>query len=151
MADRLDIEVTGFGFLSAIDRAASQLEHPVELMRLIGQTLRENIDHRFDSRTDPAGNPWLPLSPKTLARKKGRGSMLVATGVGRRSLTLNAGDDFVEIGFGQGYMGYHETGTQRMPRRQLLTDDFVAGTLGAQDQADVLAGIEAFLNGLGLS
>ena len=38
MADRLDIEVTGFEFLSAIDREASQLDKPGALMNVIGAT-----------------------------------------------------------------------------------------------------------------
>ena len=152
MVDRLDIEVTGFEFLSAIDRAASQLEKPGALMKLIGATMEENINLRFITKTDPSGNPWLPLAPATLARKKGRGSILELSGHGKSSLGYNLGVDgsFVEVGFGERYMGYHETGTQRMPRRQTLTDDFNAGTLGAQDQADILQDIEAFLRDLGL-
>lgn len=152
MADRLEIEVIGFEFLSAIDRAASQLEKPGALMNLIGATMEENINLRFITKSDPAGNAWLPLAASTLKRKKGVGSILELSGHGKSSLGYNLGLDgsFVEIGFGESYMGYHETGTQRMPRRQLLTDDFNAGTLGAQDQADVLADIEAFLRDLGL-
>lgn len=150
MVDRLDIEVTGFEFLSAIDRAASQLEKPVALMNIIGATMEQNIGLRFITKTDPGGNAWLPLAPATLARKKGAGSLLELSGHGKTSLGYNAGTDFVEVGFGEGYMGFHETGTQRMPRRQLLTDDPVAGTLGRQDQADILEDIEAYLRGLGL-
>lgn len=152
MADRLEIEVIGFEFLSAIDRAASQLEKPGALMNLIGATMEENIALRFITKTDPNGNAWLPLAASTIKRKKGVGSILELSGHGKSSLGYNLGIDgsFVEIGFGESYMGYHETGTQRMPRRQLLTDDFNAGTLGAQDQADVLADIEAFLRDLGL-
>lgn len=152
MADRFEVEVIGFEFLSAIDRAAGQLEKPGALMNLIGATMEENIALRFITKTDPNGNAWLPLAASTLARKKGVGSILELSGHGKSSLGYNLGVDgsFVEIGFGESYMGYHETGTQRMPRRQLLTDDFNAGTLGAQDQADVLADIEAFLLNLGL-
>ena len=36
MADGLDIEVTDFEFLSAIDREASQLDKPGALMNFIG-------------------------------------------------------------------------------------------------------------------
>lgn len=151
MADRLLIEVVDFGLLSAIDHAASSVERPIELMRLIGSTLEANIALRFVTKTDPAGNAWLPLAPSTLKRKKGRGSLLEASGIGKASLTNNPGDDFVEIGFGEAYMGYHETGTQRMPRRQLLTDDFVTGTLGKDDQQDVLDAVTAYLAGLGLA
>lgn len=150
MADRLSIDATGFAFLTQIDAAASKLERPSELMRLIGATMEQNIALRFVTKTDPAGHPWLPLAKSTLQRKKGRGSILELTGHGKASLGYNAGDDFVEVGFGEPYMGYHETGTERMPRRQLLTDDWVSGTLGEQDQRDILADIGDFLAGLGL-
>ena len=150
MADRLDIEVTGFEFLSVIDRAAAELENPLKLMQLIGATMESNIAQRFVSKTDPAGHAWLPLAPSTLKKKKGVGSILEMSGIGKKSITSNAVADSVEIGFTETYMGYHETGTRFMPRRQMLSDDFVAGTLGKQDQADILDDIEAFLRGLGL-
>lgn len=152
MADRLDIEVTGFEFLSVIDRAADKLDKPGALMNLIGSTMEQNIAQRFITKTDPAGHGWLPLAASTLKLKKGRGSILEHTGLGRDSLNyvLGIGGNWVEVGFGESYMGYHETGTRYMPRRQLLADDFVAGTLGQQDQQDILADIAAYLNDLGL-
>lgn len=153
MVDRLDIEVIGFEFLSAIDAAARQLETPGALMNVVGATMEENINLRFITKTDPTGNAWLPLAASTLKRKKGVGSLLELSGLGKASLGYVLGVDglSVEVGFGESYMGYHETGTQKMPRRQLLTDDFVAGTLGQQDQADILEDIESFLQGLGLN
>lgn len=153
MADRITIEATGFATLSAIDRALAGLEKPQALMAVIGATLEKNIGLRFITKTDPNGAAWLPLAPSTLQRKnkeKRTGSILEETGIGKASLTYNAFDDYVEVGFGEAYMGYHEFGTQRMPRRQMLTDDPVAGTLGAQDQADILADVADYLNGLGL-
>lgn len=152
MIDRLDIEITGFEFLSTIDRAAEKLDKPGALMDLIGATMQQKIALRFITKSDPSGQAWLPLAPSTLKLKKGRGSILEHTGLGRDSLNyvLGIGGDWVEVGFGESYMGYHETGTRYMPRRQLLTDDFVAGTLGQQDQQDILADITAYLNDLGL-
>ena len=47
MADRLSIDATGFAFLTQIDAAASKLERPSELMRLIGATMEQNIALRF--------------------------------------------------------------------------------------------------------
>lgn len=150
MADSLTIQITGLEFTGRLERAAAQLDRPLELMQRVGKTLEANIAQRFNSKTDPAGNAWAPLAASTLARKKGRGSILEFTGHGKASLAYNAGGDFVEVGFGSDYMGYHETGTQRMPRRQLLSDDFVAGTLGRRDEEDILADVQVFLNELGL-
>lgn len=153
MVDRLDIEVIGFEFLSTIDRAASRLEHPGALLSVIGATMEQNINLRFITKTDPNGVAWLPLAASTLKRKKDVGSLLEHTGMGKASLAYQVGLDgtWVEVGFGESYMGYHETGTMRMPRRQLLTDDWVSGTLGAQDQADILEDVQAYLNELGLN
>lgn len=149
MADHLTIEVTGFEFISRLERAAARLERPVELMQHIGATLESNIAQRFISKTDPAGNPWQSLAASTLAKKKGVGSLLELSGHGKK-IQYNAGDNFVEVGSDERYMGFHETGTKRMPRRGFLTADWQTGTLGHQDELDVLAAIDAYLNDLGL-
>ena len=152
MADRFTITITGFDNIGKrLGAAAAKLERPVELMQLIGATMEQNIALRFISKTDPAGAPWAPLAASTLAGKKGRGSLLELTGRGKGSLAYNLiGDDSVEVGFGEPYMGFHETGTKRMPRRGLLSADWQAGTLGAQDESDIRDDIATYLNSLGL-
>jgi hypothetical protein len=73
----------------------------------------------------------------------------------RRSLAPNVGDDFVEVGMSRLSDGgrwsiplLHETGTRRMPRRGIFLADPDAGTLGAQDEADLQAEIVGFLDDL---
>lgn len=146
MTDRLTFEVDNAELVAAISRALLVLEHPSGLMRHIGATLEQNINIRFLTKTDPDGNKWQALSPRTLARKKGRGSILELTGHGLSSLGYNAGDGWVEVGFGEQYMGFHETGTRRMPRRPSLMGDFNSGRLGAEDEADVQVAITEFLS-----
>lgn len=156
MADRFTIELDGEGALQRrLGDAVRGLQQPHELMETLGALMERNINFRFDTKTDPAGNQWLPLAASTKAayekKYKGKvpGSLLERTRHMRESLSSDPGDVSVEVGFGVPYAIYHETGTRRgLPRRQLLTDDWVTGTLGAQDQADIKAEIEAYLAGL---
>lgn len=155
MTDRIVIEIDGEeALLRRLGDAVRGLRHPQELMEMIGARMEANVQFRFDVKKDPAGNDWLPISAKTKAiyekKYKGNipGSLLERTRHMRSSLTSNAGDVTVEVGFGDPKAIYFETGTRRMARRQLLTDDWVAGTLGADDQADIADEIEAYLSGL---
>jgi len=69
------------------------------------------------------------------------------------SLSSTVSGSRVTVGFARPYALYHETGTARggrpwMPRRGMLTADPTAGTLGAQDEADVRAEIDRWLDSL---
>lgn len=152
MTDRIVIELTGGDLQRKLGAAVLGLAEPAKLMDRIGALMERNIQFRFDTRTAPDGTPWLPLAASTKAayEKKydGRipGGLLERTRQMRNSLTHNAFDSMVEVGFGQRIAIYHETGTRRgLPRRQLLTDDPIAGTLGAGDERDILAEISAYL------
>lgn len=155
MADRLTIVLANEAELTRrLGRMIQRLERPRELLDRIGAALEQNIEFRFDTKQDPDGTAWKPLAPSTrkayLAKYDGNipGSLLERTRRMRDSLTHNATDAYVDVGFGDPVAGYHETGTRRMPRRGLLTDDPVAGTLGDQDREDVLALMNAFLQDL---
>lgn len=189
MSDPLDIKISDAELQGKLDAAVQAMEHPRELLDGIGAVLEQDINIRFDTHTDPSGKKWQTLSALTPAfyaattgaqgqrknpskagwqkiRETPRGgsggeATLQHTGHMRASLTHNAGDDFVDIGFNRATPGgrwqvalLHEFGTktkdgkERMPRRGLLTANPQAGTLGQDDQADVLAEIERFLTGL---
>lgn len=160
MADFLSIEVTGSKELQAeLQRAVARLQRPRDLMQALGALMVGNIERRFDTKRDPSGVPWRALAPATVERyakqDKGarRGTILERTGRMRDSLTANAGDDDVEIGMNRLTDGgrwsiplLHETGTARMSRRGIFLADPDAGTLGAQDEADLTEEIVAFLD-----
>lgn len=162
MADSLSIEVTGADELRAdLARAIAQLQRPRELMQALGARLVANIERRFDTKRDPSGLPWQQHAPATTARyakEDGgarRGTVLERTGRMRDSLSANAGDDFVEVGMNRLSDGgrwqiplLHEFGTRRMPRRGIFLADPNAGTLGAEDEADLDAELKAFLDDL---
>jgi phage virion morphogenesis protein len=155
MSDRLTIELIGDVELQRrLAEAVDSLARPRELMGRIGALMERNVEERFQTKQAPDATPWRPISAAT--RKiyervfKGNipGSLLLRTGHMRDSLTFSAAERHVDVGFGDPKAAWHEFGTQRMPRRQLLTDDPIAGTLGEQDREDVLAEVNGFLREL---
>jgi phage virion morphogenesis protein len=155
VTDRFIIELGAETNLQGRLAAAIQgLERPRALMDTIGARMEANVQARFDSKRAPDGTAWLPIAASTRAsyeaKYKGKipGSLLERTRRMRDSLSYQAGDVSVEWGFSVPYAAWHELGTMRMPRRQLLADDPIAGTLGERDREDVLDEVEAFLAGL---
>jgi phage virion morphogenesis protein len=162
MTDRLAIEMLGEqDLLARIDHAVRKLGHPQVLFTMIGAQLETNIQRRFDTKVAPDGTPWLPLADSTKARYaklyKGSvpGSLLERTRQMRDSLAANATADAVEVGFSRLTPGgawnlaaLHELGTRHMPRRQMLTDDPIAGTLGREDREDIQHLLQGFLDAL---
>ncbi|MCW5657441.1 MAG: phage virion morphogenesis protein [Burkholderiaceae bacterium] len=155
MTDRFTIELDERELQQRLDDAAARLENPRELLERMGGVLQLNVQQRFDTKTDPGGAAWLPLAPSTVRRYLKKydgnipGSLLQRTRHMRDSLTHNVGDGYVDVGFSEVIAAYHETGTRRgLPRRSLLADDPIAGTLGAQDREDLLDEVNAYLQTL---
>jgi phage gpG-like protein len=172
MADFLSIEVVGNAELrKALSDAVGRIERPRELLQSIGAVLEVNIERRFDAKRDPTGKRWAPRTQSTLdkydrdeatgKRDKQtdkplvRGTLLERTRQMRDSLTSNVGENFVEVGMSRltdkgkwSIPLLHETGTRRMPRRGIFLADPDAGTLGADDEADVSTEITDFLDGV---
>lgn len=170
MADFLSIEVTGSQELQrALDDVVARLDDRRPLLERIGAVLESNIESRFDAKRDPNGQAWAPLAESTRAGydradtvRRGRnagqvrrqGTLLERTRQMRDSLAREVGDDFVEVGMnrvsddGKWQIPLlHETGTKRgLPRRGIFFADPDAGTLGAQDEADVMTEITDFLD-----
>jgi phage virion morphogenesis protein len=156
LSDRFIIELDAEGELQArLGAAIRGMTRPSELMDAIGARMVANVQLRFDTKRAPDGTAWLPAAASTLAQLKRKnggqvpGSLLERTRRMRDSLSRAAGDASVEWGFGVPYAMPHETGSRRgLPRRQLLTDDPIAGTLAAQDRQDILDEVNDFLQGL---
>lgn len=169
MSTFISVEVSDKAVRTALDAAAQALADPRELLDTIGATLMTNIELRFDTKQDPNGTPWAPWAASTqaaynradrVAGKDGpevrpQGSLLERTGQMRASLSRHVSGTSVEVGMSRAAPGgkwslpwLHEAGTKHMPRRGMLFADPEEGTLGAGDVADVLADIEAFLDGV---
>jgi phage gpG-like protein len=165
------ITTTGLPELQALlARAQQHIEHPRELLEALGQTLRARIDLRLQGKRDPSGAPWAALAESTRAaydqadtvrrgpsagQVRQRGTLLMRSGQMARSLSVLATDDQVTVGMSRETAGgrwqvplLHEYGTERMPRRGIFFLDPDAGTLGAGDQAALLAEAQAWIDAL---
>lgn len=112
------------------------------VMQSIATELETRVSARFETQTDPNGQPWKAWKPATLAAypKNGNKRLLDRYGDMLNSLSSIATADTARIGFsavggvaGDVYAVYHEFGTQTMERRGLLFGNPEAGTLGAGD------------------
>lgn len=91
--------------------------------------MRELIREQFDTEGGRTGG-WAPLSEKYAAdkiRRFGSQPILVASGNLKESLTGGSGmiarqegNESLRFGTQLGYGSFHQTGTSRMPRRQIL-------------------------------
>lgn len=153
-ANTWSVEVTDSRVKGLLNQLVVRLEDPSDLLDTLGGLLERNINLRFATKTDPDGNAWLPLAPRTVAayarKDKGvrQGSLLQRTNVMLQSLTHNATKQCVDVGFTDVKAAWHERGHDYMPRRSMLFGDFVAGTLGAGDQADVIAEMTSWIETL---
>jgi hypothetical protein len=179
MAQLLYVDLLGEDALrAALAKAVSQVRDPHAMLEGISGVLEMRINARFDSKTDPQGQAWAPLAPRTLKRyaredtpKTGpnagtvvkRGTLLERTGQMRASLFSQVVDDALEIGMSRRTDGgktgpldggnwsiplLHEYSTARMPRRGIFTADPEAGVLADGDRDAVLAEVTGWLEGL---
>lgn len=122
--------------------------HPV--MDSIGQELESLVSGRFETETDPLGQPWEPWAPQTRASypEDGNGRILDRYGDMLASLNHTADSHSTRVGFGDAKAVFHEWGTWKMPRRGMLFADPDAGVLGADDEAAVLDILHVWLDDL---
>lgn len=134
----LVIEIHSQPVFDAINRLlyAGQNLNPV--MNAIGMELETKTSNRFEMQIDPTGAPWAPWKESTVKTypKDGNRKKLDRYGDLLSSLTYQADDHSVRIGFGNPYARFHEEGTNNMVRRGLLTDGH--GNLGADDERSIL-------------
>ncbi len=110
------------------------------LMSGIGSLLENSTRDRFDTKTDPNGRPWKPLSAITLMRRNGRGGgILVDWGDLFHSISYHAERSSVQVGTDRHYGKYHQMGWG-VPKRSFLG-------ISQQDQADITDLINDFMAG----
>lgn len=173
MADFIVIELANEEeLLLRLSNAVRAVENPQAMMEAIGARLKSNVEMRFETKTDPNGQAWAPLSDRTPElywtidkERRGKlkkdaagaymfpampGSLLQRTGLMLQSLSYTATSDTLDLGFARPYAIYHETGTKRnekpfMPRRGMLFGDPKQGRLGDGDRQDVIDELEEFI------
>lgn len=74
------------GLFAEIGREVARMDFS-ESLRFIGVDLRLDHEGFFDREASPAGLPWKPLSPLTIAAK-GHSTILVDTGEMKNSVTV---------------------------------------------------------------
>lgn len=143
----IEIQVNSQSVMDALNRLIQRGQYLHPVMDAIGQRLEERVSNRFESKTDPSGHPWAPWKPSTVKSypKDGNRSLLDRYGDMLASLSHQAGDDYVVVGFGQPHALFHERGTGKMQRRGMLLADPVAGVLGQEDERDILELVTHYL------
>ncbi|MNZ38299.1 Phage virion morphogenesis family protein [compost metagenome] len=119
----------------------------------IGEYLHLSTDDRFRAQVGPDGTPWAPLSPVTLARKKGN-RILRESGTLQDTLRhqvsgneLSFGTDrpygaAMQFGMRKGYAGKTRRGAS-IPWGDIPARPYLG--LSAEDDAEILAIIEDYL------
>ena len=153
----LTITVDDSAFRAHMVRLQKTMGNMEPVMDAIGSKLESNIRNRFATKTDPNGENWAAWMPSTVesypfagsvaAAKDGPGNanLLDRYGTMLGSLSYQSDPKSVRIGFAHPYATYHEFGTKHMDRRGMLFADPEAGTLGSEDEADVLDILEVWL------
>jgi len=95
------------------------------VLTIAAEDLRTFVDDRFASGTDPQGDPWVPLEPPTIAkRRKGAGggepSILVDTSILRNSITSKIRGNRITVGTNIPYGLFHQFGTEAMFERPFI-------------------------------
>lgn len=145
----LTVNVNAAQVTDVLAQLAARMDDLSPAMAAIGQEMESRVSARFETETDPNGQPWAPWAQSTRDSYPANGNrrILDRYSVMLGSLNHQATADTARIGFGQPYAAYHEWGTKHMPRRGLLMDDPDAGTLSADDTAAVLDILNLFLSG----
>ncbi len=125
-----------------------KIDDMTPVMDSIGAEMETRVSNRFETQTDPMGVPWSPWAESTKASypEKGHRFFLYRLGDLLGGISHQADQSSVTYGFDVPYAAYHELGTDKMPRRGLLTADPEAGPLSDSDEAEVLALLSDYLS-----
>lgn len=137
---------------AVLDRLYAATSDLTPILSAIGMEMESRVSQRFESESDPFGNPWAEWAPSTKENypKDGNKRLLDRFGDMLSGLSHQVTADSAIIGFNQEYAAYHEWGTKKMPRRGLLFADPDAGTLAPDDERAlvdiVMAALDAALD-----
>ena len=108
----LDVTLDTSQVSKALDDLADRLGDLTTPLNDIGEYLQISTDERFRQKVAPDGSPWAPLSPVTLARKKGPG---ILREKGTLQDTLRKQVTSTELAFGtdRPYGAVHQFGQKK--------------------------------------
>lgn len=108
-----------FSALSALIRSFEQAADPDKIAKLSHALAAEALQlmqSEFVAQKDPYGAAWAPLKVRA-------GMILSDTGRLRGSVTANSDGGEVRLRVPTSYAVFHQHGTKRMPKRQILPND----------------------------
>ena len=149
MTDPMSVEIDSSSVMDALNELLRRGNDMHQVMDAIGQRMEERVSARFETRTDPGGAAWVPWKPSTIKSypKDGNRTLLDRYGDMLSSLNHHTDANSVTIGFGKPYAIYHELGTSKMERRGLLMEDPDAGSLGQEDEREILDLLHGYFAG----
>lgn len=106
----------------ALNRLLKQGSDLEPALRDIGEYLLESTQQRFIDQQAPNAEPWDPLSPKTLAKKKRQDRVLTETGTLVDTLHYQLGVNQLTLGSNMEYAATHQFGRESdgIPARPFL-------------------------------
>ncbi len=110
----------------------------------VGEYLLESHQSRFQLEVAPDGTPWAPLSPETLARKKGEDRILQDQGTLRDTLSYEATASELLFGSNLEYAATHQFGREE---DGIEARPFIGITDGPwQDSVEILGILRDYLD-----
>ncbi|QLG90927.1 phage virion morphogenesis protein [Pseudomonas yamanorum] len=149
----LDVTLDASQVGKALEDLANRLGDLTTPLNDIGEYLHQSTDERFRQKVAPDGSPWAPLSPVTLARKKGTG---ILREKGTLQDTLRKQVTSTELAFGTDriYGAVHQFGQKKgasgktgkgrsIPWGDIPAREYLG--LSADDETEVLFIIQQYL------
>lgn len=129
-----------------LQRIAERAEHLPDVLTELGEVLVPSVYARFVAGVAPDGEPWAPLAPRTLRRKKGPGILRESLAL-QDSIHYQVEGDTLHVGTDVVYGAIHQLGgtikhkgggKTKMPARPYLG-------LSAGDETAMLAVVADYL------
>jgi len=104
------------------DRLAQLAKIPSRIAAAVADKITEALREEFDSGSNAYGNPWKPLLPQTIRRKRGDARILRRTdALSAATVAKPRGGAGVEI-TSLDYGSFHQSGTKNMVARKIMPD-----------------------------
>lgn len=117
--------------INKFKKLGGKLSQPQQFLDDVGQYFLDKAENSFRKEVDPYGKKWQPLSSATIDQKQRLGyplKILTRTGTMRSSVRYQVKKKSVQIVFDSSYATFHQTGTRKMPKRQILPETKLAKT-----------------------
>lgn len=115
----LEITITldSSDLVNAVGRVITATQRMKPVFAQFGEYQLGEVENRFESESDPDGQPWVDLAPSTWKRKKNN-KILTETTRLRGSFSYDADDNSLSLGTPVSYAAVHEFGAtiQIQPR-----------------------------------